>query len=250
MNASLVVSLHESQDTGRRLGSLHDPRPVIRLRFVQEYRGRRIVTNGKLFGVEGELITDCRYLNVTGAREAISSEDGVAIHRQRLAGYRDRLIRLVRSELRGRSFGCKCRDQNGAMGRQEMGVAILWCAACRSYRLIMPASKAPAVTNTQKDNKAGKKGPGLTKLAQLPPLEDDALRFIWDIDQRRGSYIIKAGDRLVWRERAGVEDWTRFYEVEFLLKRKYHNRFVSLTPTIAAAANLLGRDALAALTST
>jgi hypothetical protein len=54
---------------------------VIRLRLVQEYRGRRIVTNGKLFGVEGELITDCRYLDVSGARAAISSEDGVAMHR-------------------------------------------------------------------------------------------------------------------------------------------------------------------------
>jgi hypothetical protein len=33
---------------------------VVRLRFVQEYRGRRIVTDGKLYGIEGELITDCR----------------------------------------------------------------------------------------------------------------------------------------------------------------------------------------------
>lgn len=224
---------------------------MIRLRFVQEYRGKRIVTNGELFGIEGELITDCRYLNVTGAREAISSEDGVVIHRQRLAGYRGKLIRLVRSELRTRSFGCKCRAPSDALGRQKMAVAILWCAACRSYRLIMPAPKAHAVTNTRKEKKPGKTEPVLTKLAQLPPLVGDALRFTWDIDQRRGSiYVIKAGNRLVWRERAGTEDWARFYEVEFLLKRKYHNRFVSLTPTIAAAANLLGRDALAALTST
>jgi hypothetical protein len=41
-------------------------RRVTCLRFVQEYRGQRIVTDGKLYGVEGELPTDCRYLNVKG----------------------------------------------------------------------------------------------------------------------------------------------------------------------------------------
>jgi hypothetical protein len=226
---------------------------VIRLRFVQEYRGRRIVTNGKLFGVEGELITDCRYLDVSGARAAISSEDGVTLHRQHVAEYREHLIRLVRSELRGCSFGCECRDQGDTPRRRKMDVAILWCAGCRRYRLFMPTPKVGAVTKTRTEKRAkpGKTEPMLTKLAQLPTLDGDALRFIWDIDQRRGSiYVIKAGDQLVWRERAGTEDWMRFYEVEFLLKRKYHNRFVSLTPTIAAAATLLGRDALAKLTST
>jgi hypothetical protein len=168
---------------------------VIRLRFVQEYRGRRIVTNGKLFGIEGELITDCRYLDVSGARAAISSEDGVAMHRQHVAEYREHLIRLVRSELRGRSFGCECRDQDDTLGRQRMGVAILWCAACRRYRVFTPAPKATAVTKSGKarNAKAGKKEPVLTRLAQLPPLDGDALRFTWDIGQRRGSiYVIKA----------------------------------------------------------
>lgn len=36
-----------------------------------EYRGRRIVTNGKLYGIQGELITDCRYLDPQGAKDAI-----------------------------------------------------------------------------------------------------------------------------------------------------------------------------------
>lgn len=47
---------------------------MVKLRFVEEYRGRRIVSNGKLFGIEGELITDFRYLSVCGARAAIDSE--------------------------------------------------------------------------------------------------------------------------------------------------------------------------------
>jgi hypothetical protein len=55
---------------------------VVRLRFVQEYRGRRIVTDGKLYGIEGQLITDCRYLNVLGARAAINSEAGIEERRK------------------------------------------------------------------------------------------------------------------------------------------------------------------------
>jgi hypothetical protein len=50
---------------------------VIRLRFVQEYRGRRIVTNVKLYGIQGKLITDCRYLDVSGARAAMNSKVGI-----------------------------------------------------------------------------------------------------------------------------------------------------------------------------
>jgi hypothetical protein len=117
---------------------------VVRLRFVEEYRGQRIVSNGKLYGVQGELITDCRYLNVLGARTAIDSEAGI---------------------------------------------------------------------------------------------------------ERRKKY-------LEWRrhvtphERARTEDWERFNEVKRLLKRKYKGRFASLTPTEAAAKNLLGGNTFATLKPT
>jgi hypothetical protein len=66
-------------------------RRVIRLRFVREYRGQRIVTDDKLYGVEGELVTDCRYLNVKGAREAIASEAAIA-QRKRFLEWRERPI--------------------------------------------------------------------------------------------------------------------------------------------------------------
>jgi hypothetical protein len=55
---------------------------VTPLRFVQEYRGKRIVTDGKLYGIEGELVTDFRYLNVKGARGAIDSEAAIAQHKK------------------------------------------------------------------------------------------------------------------------------------------------------------------------
>jgi hypothetical protein len=57
---------------------------VIRLRFVEEYRGQRIVSDGKLYGIEGELVTDCRYLNVKGTREAINSEAAIAQRKKEL----------------------------------------------------------------------------------------------------------------------------------------------------------------------
>jgi hypothetical protein len=59
------------------------------MRFVQKYRGKRIVTDGKLYGVEGELVTDCRYLNVKGARDAINSEAAIA-QRKRQLEWRER----------------------------------------------------------------------------------------------------------------------------------------------------------------
>ncbi len=52
--------------------------------FVEEYRGKRIVTAGKLYGIEGELVTDTRYLNVKGAREAINSEAAIAQRKKHL----------------------------------------------------------------------------------------------------------------------------------------------------------------------
>jgi hypothetical protein len=62
---------------------------VTRLRFVEEYRGKRIVTDGKLYGIEGELVTDCRYLNAKGARDAITSEAGIA-QRKKFLEWRER----------------------------------------------------------------------------------------------------------------------------------------------------------------
>ena len=65
---------------------------MVKLRFVEEYCGRRIVSNGKLFGVEGELITDCRYLSMRGARAAIDSEVRAAEHKAYVESYARRFI--------------------------------------------------------------------------------------------------------------------------------------------------------------
>ncbi len=92
----------------------------------------------------------------------------------------------------------------------------------------------------------------LKNLSQLPLVTGDTLALVWDIERDNVDdyYVIAAGSQLVWRERARTEDWERFNEVKRLLKRKYKGRFASLTPTEAAAKNLLGGNTFATLKPT
>ncbi len=88
---------------------------MIRLRFVQEYRGRRIVTNGEPYGTQGELVTDCRYLNVAGARAAIDSETNAAAHRGYVESQRRHFADLLEENGEKYAIGCRC----GWRGRHE-----------------------------------------------------------------------------------------------------------------------------------
>ena len=87
--------------------------PVATIRFVSEYRGRRIVTNGKLFGIEGELISDCRYLSVEGAQVAIDSELGIAARRRQLEEQERAHAERVTHEGRAHAFSCDCGWSGG-----------------------------------------------------------------------------------------------------------------------------------------
>lgn len=94
------ASVRERRRTSTGVGSAGrvEECSVIRLRFVQQYRDRRIVTNGKLYGIEGELVTDCRYLNVEGARAAINSEAGIAARRASIDWQREQLAEYIARE--------------------------------------------------------------------------------------------------------------------------------------------------------
>ena len=81
-------------------------RAVIKLRLVEEYRGRRIVSNGKLYGIQGELITDCRYMTTEGARNAVDSEAGMAERRRYLEWHRGKLAECVARD--GAELDCDC----------------------------------------------------------------------------------------------------------------------------------------------
>jgi len=63
---------------------------------------KRIVTDGKLYGIAGEFVTDCRYLNVKGVREAINSEAAI-VQRKKGFGYRAPALALRNPKLRGKA---------------------------------------------------------------------------------------------------------------------------------------------------
>lgn len=107
---------------------------VIRLRFVQEYRGRRIVTNGKMYGIQGELITDCRYLDVAGARAAIDSDLNAAAHRAHVESARRQFSDFVAEHGEKHGFGCECgwRGQYNALSKEGREVVVVRCPKCSS----------------------------------------------------------------------------------------------------------------------
>ncbi len=119
---------------------------MIRLRFVQEYRGRRIVTNGKLYGIQGELVTDCRYLDVEGARAAINSEAGVAERRKYFAAQRRHFAALSVQEGEKYAFACDCgwRGQYNQPAKEGRDVVVVRCPKCASDDIYLAVHDAAA----------------------------------------------------------------------------------------------------------
>jgi hypothetical protein len=128
---------------------------MLRLRLVEVYRDRRIVTNGKLFGVEDELITDCRYMSVEGARAAIDSELGVAEHRRnREQGKGATSSSSSPSRARApRSCALACGWRGGleSFDRDQHGHVVLRCPDCGGDRIDMHlgARAAAALSSTR-----------------------------------------------------------------------------------------------------
>ena len=236
---------------------------VIRLRFVQEYRGRRIVTNGELYGIEGAFVTDCRYLDVDGARAAINSEAGVAAHREYWDSQRRATAGCLARHGAANTFACECGWQGGynELRTEEVeGIVVLRCPTCTGVELclVFPTGETSAPNSMNRRQRPSKpkpdaRSPGvdglalLTRISQLPVLAGDKLRFTWSFerDGADGYVVITAGEHIVWRERAPDADLMRFYAIRRLLKRKYTGQFVSMTPTSSAAATLFGQDRIA-----
>jgi hypothetical protein len=70
------------------------------------------------------------------------------------------------------------------------------------------------------------------------------LLFTLDLakEGRDEVYLLKLGERILWRGLARFEDWKRFFEIKAVLKERYVGRFVSLVATGAAQTILLGDD--------
>jgi hypothetical protein len=115
---------------------------VIRLRFVEEYRGRRIVTNGKLYGIQGELITDCRYLDVLGAKAAINSEAGIEERQKYNAWHEQQLLKHLNAN-GGKRLHCDCgwHGRSKQLPTNEAGGTVLRCPKCKRRSLYILASE-------------------------------------------------------------------------------------------------------------
>ena len=240
---------------------------MIRLRFVQEYRGQRIVTNGKLYGVEGELVTDCRYLDVEGARAAIDSELGIAARRKDIEWQRRQAAEYISREGRDQTFGCDCgwRGSYDQLTKTGAEVTFVRCPACSSDAVFMTFGDPPEEPTARRAKSAGKKkaveeksnkepsaGATRTLASQLPPLDGTELRLVWGLERNGDDnyLVVTYGQARVRSERASSGDPMRFYEVKRALKKKYRARFVSLTATATAAKRMLGHGARSRLTPT
>jgi hypothetical protein len=96
-------------------------------------------TPGGTDGPSGELVTDCRYLNLQGARAAINSEAGIEERRT----YKEWHDRQVAEQLRvdggKRSLGCECGWRGGyeQLEKGKFGVVVLRCPKCESHLLYL-----------------------------------------------------------------------------------------------------------------
>ena len=132
-------------------------RAVVKLRLVEEYRGRRIVTNGKLDGIRGELITDCRYLDPQGARAAIDSERGIARHREHI----ERSLRAFKpaayfSDYKARPYTCECgwSGTYDELVKNDFGAVDCSCPTCAT-RLVLVMYPSPDDIKSAAEDRTG-----------------------------------------------------------------------------------------------
>ena len=69
----------------------------------------------------------------------------------------------------------------------------------------------------------------LCSVDQLPELEEDVLRLVWD--QEGAETRIQVGETVIWSEPLKYEAFDRYEQVALLLKEKYGSRVKDLTPT-------------------
>ena len=89
---------------------------------------------------------------------------------------------------------------------------------------------------------------------ELPELEGDQLAFTWAFqrdEDENGDHVVAVslGETELWCEVAFWEGYDRFNELRELLRERYRERFVSLTPTEASYLYLLG-DKLVTISTT
>jgi len=77
---------------------------------------------------------------------------------------------------------------------------------------------------------------------QLPDIEEKEFSLTWSVE---GSdlvedTVISLGDRCLWREPSGYENYWRFIEIAEMLKQRYGSRVKDLVPTRESELSLYG----------
>lgn len=246
---------------------------VVPLRFVQEYRGRRIVTDGKLFGVEREQPTDFRYLSVSAAKAAVNSQ--LAIEAKRRDDEDCRRFSVESADYFGdyttRSFACECGWRgcyNDLKPARSCCSFVVTCPTCAVPLLVVHSpsdddikaaaaggnaeamAMLPALLERERADMAWW-AQALKDVSQLPELARERFPFVLDVERSGESHlVIRFGEHRVWREPLRPGDRPRFYELKRLLKKKNNGRFVNLRPTKAAEQSLDDGDTRAKLSVT
>lgn len=136
-----------------------------RLRLVEEYRGRRIVTDGQMYGIRAELITDCRYLDVAGARAAIDSELGIARRQKDYERQREDAAQYMAREGQEWAYACDCGWRGRYNELKQTGKPLFFsCPACSSGGIMFsmgadPADELPAHARRRRTAKEKKNKP-------------------------------------------------------------------------------------------
>jgi hypothetical protein len=82
----------------------------------------------------------------------------------------------------------------------------------------------------------------LNNSGQLPDIAGDNIIITWDLDKiKNDNYtLIKHNDKILWKERAFYEGYSRYIEVGKLLTEKYGNRIKDFIPTEKSKLYLYG----------
>jgi hypothetical protein len=182
---------------------------VVHLRLVQEYRGRRIVTDGKLFGVEREQPPDFRYLSVSAAKAAVNSQ--LAIEAKRRDDENCRRFSVESAEYfenyQTRSFACECGWRgcyNDLKPARSCCSLVVTCPTCAVPLLVVhPPSdddikaaaaggnaEAMAMLSALLERERADMAwwaQALKDVSQLPEVAGDALTFVLDLEEDVGG---------------------------------------------------------------
>lgn len=114
------------------------------LRFIEEYRGRRIVTDGTFYGIHREPVTDCRYLTLKDARGAVSSEVSIELRKSRTIMRAEYF-----SDYKTRPFTCECgwHGRYKSLRKEPGAVATLSCPTCARRLLVVPFPSHEEIKN-------------------------------------------------------------------------------------------------------